>query len=91
MRNIVLSALTPQLRQPISAGFQKISDGFAAVISQGVADGSIRSVDPLIASQMIMTMANSAAYLDVFSAGFQARDIVAHYARPALMGFLERV
>ena len=91
LRNFVLSALTPQLRQPISAGFQKISDGFAAVISQGVADGSIRSVDPLIASQMIMTMANSAAYLDVFSAGFQARDIVAHYARPALMGFLDRV
>ena len=90
LRNFVLSALRPELRQPISAGFQKISEGFAQMVSQGVTDGSIRNVDPRIASQMIMTMVNSAAYLDLFSSGFEPGDIVEHYARPALMGFLEQ-
>jgi AcrR family transcriptional regulator len=90
LRNFVLAALPPHLRQPISAGFETISDGFVAIIDQGVADGSIRPVDSLIASQMIMTMANSAAYLHLFAAGFEADDIVPNYVRPALMGFLEQ-
>ena len=51
--------LPPELRQPMGARFQQATFRFAAMISDGIVDGSIRPVDPLIAAQTVMAMVNS--------------------------------
>ena len=37
---------------------------FAEMIREGIDDGSIRPVDPMIAGLTLMAMVNSSAYLD---------------------------
>jgi AcrR family transcriptional regulator len=59
--------LIPSLSAPhknrILAGIERVSDGFGALIEKGIADGSIRQVDPYIAEQMLMTAVDLSAEL----------------------------
>jgi hypothetical protein len=60
------------------------------MISDGIADGSIRPVDPMIAAHMINSMLNAAASLRTWVPGLE-RDEAAHlFARPLLMGVFTR-
>jgi len=44
----------PELRQPIRADLRRATFRFAAMISDGIADGSIRAVDPMVAAHTLM-------------------------------------
>jgi AcrR family transcriptional regulator len=66
--------------------FDRVSDRFAAVISEGIADGSIRPIDPIIASQMFAAMINSSAGLPAWLPDVTMDEVPALYAKPLLMG-----
>ncbi len=81
-----INALPQDMRGRVIERFYRVIDRFAAMVSDGVADGSIRPVDPVIAANLICTAINSApAYLR-FIDGLEAREGSVLYARPVLMG-----
>jgi AcrR family transcriptional regulator len=86
LRSYAFAALPPELRQPMGARFQQATIRFAAMISDGIVDGSIRPVDPLIAAQTVMAMVNSSAYLRPWLSGDDADAVERLYVRPSLMG-----
>jgi hypothetical protein len=57
------------------------------MVSDGVAEGCVRPVDPLLASQMITAMINAASDLPVLTPQVGAERVAALYARPLLVGF----
>jgi AcrR family transcriptional regulator len=86
LRSYAFAALPPELRQPMGARFREATLRFAAMISDGIVDGSIRPVDPLIAAQTVMAMVNSSAYLRPWLGEASAEAVERLYVRPSLMG-----
>lgn len=87
LRHHALAALPVEDRKATMARFQQIAHSFAGVISDGMADGSIRPVDPLLAAQLVMAMFNSALPLDYFTPGSTLETVMDAHVRPVLMGF----
>jgi len=79
------------MRQAVIEKLQQCARRFAAVIGDGVADRSLRAVDPLIAAQSVMAAINAAAYVEFWGAeAAKGADILSSYARPALVGLFAR-
>ena len=90
LRSSALSALPEPMRLMMVERANRISERFAAMISDGVADGSIRAVDPYIAAQMLNATLNAAADLPFTIPDVAAFDAPALYAKPVLMGVFSR-
>lgn len=86
LRAGALSALPEAIRQDMGARWARVSDRFAAMISDGVGEGSIRPVDPVIASHLLNATLNAAASLKTAVPGAAAPHAVTLYAKPLLMG-----
>lgn len=87
------SALTsaPESIQPqLLAKFDRITDRFASLISDGVADGSVRPVDTNIAAQMLAAMINAAAELQDWAPDATPQAAAELYVRPFFEGLLSR-
>lgn len=87
------SALTsaPEAIQPkLIAQFDRISDRFASLISDGIADGSVRPVDVNIGAQMLTAMINAAAELHHWAPSITPQTSAALYVRPFFEGLLSR-
>jgi hypothetical protein len=68
----------------------RVSDRFASIISDGIAEGSVRPVDPFIAAQMLNATLNAGAELGVWVPGIKPKAAPAVFARPLLMGLFSR-
>ena len=86
LRHYTLVSLAPALRQSVQARYQQTALRFAAMISDGVAEGSIRPVDPLIAGLVLMVVVNSAAYLNSAVPGVTNDMVEPYYVRPVFAG-----
>jgi len=86
LRSSALSALPETIRGEMIEQSGRLSDRFAAMISDGVSEGSLRPVDPFIAAQMLTASLNAAADLPFLLRGVDARVAVSFYARPFFMG-----
>ena len=83
------SALTsaPEAIQPkLVARFDRLSDRFASLISDGIADGSVRPVDVNVGAQMLTAMINAAAELHHWTPGVTPQAAAALYVRPFFEG-----
>lgn len=87
LRHHALAALPVEERKATMARFQQIAHSFAGIISDGMADGSVRPVDPLLAAQLVMAMFNSALPLDYWTPGSTLDTVIDAHVRPVLMGF----
>ena len=90
LRTSALAALPPQMRQEQVAQSGRVSDRFAAMISDGIAEGSIRPVDPFIAAQMLNATLNAGAELGFWVPGVSQKAAPAVFVRPMLMGVFNR-
>jgi len=90
LRASSMGALPIEIRHEMSQGYNRGSERFAAIISDGVAEGSIRAVDPMIAAHMINSMLNAAASLGVWIPGVERGEAARLFARPLLMGLFAR-
>jgi AcrR family transcriptional regulator len=86
LRASALWALPLELRQEMADQYARISERFAAMVSDGIAEGSIRPVDPLIAAHMLNSMLNAAASLRAWAPGIEAVDAATLFARPLMTG-----
>jgi AcrR family transcriptional regulator len=86
LRTSALSALPKAIRGEMIEQSGRLSDRFAAMISDGVGEGSLRPVDPFIAAQMLTASLNAAADLPMLLRGVGPRLAVDFYARPFFTG-----
>lgn len=86
LRTSALSALPSEIREEQVAHSNRVSDRFASMISDGIAEGSIRPVDPFIAAQMLNATLNAGAELAFWVPGVRQKAAPAVFVRPMLMG-----
>ena len=86
LRTSALTTVPEIIRKYLLQKFERLSNGFAGTISDGIADGSIRPVDPIIASQMVTAVINACAELHFWTPGLTPENAGQLYARPALEG-----
>ncbi len=90
LRASSMGALPIEIRHEMSDGYARGSNRFAGMIADGIADGSVRAVDPLVAAHMINSMLNAAASLQAWAPGVTREDAARLFARPLLMGLMAR-
>lgn len=91
LRTTAMQALPEDMRPQIIRRSDRMAQRFAGMMIDGISEGSIRSVDPLIVSQCLMAGLNAA-----FDFQFWAKDKLAPedalrtYARPLAFGLFHR-
>ena len=90
LRTSALTALPEVIREEQVAHSNRVSDRFASMISDGIAEGSIRPVDPVIAAQMLNATLNAGAELGFWVPGVTQKQAPSVFARPLLMGVFTR-
>jgi AcrR family transcriptional regulator len=90
LRISALTAVPEPIRMQMVLQSARVSDRFASTISDGIAEGSIRRVDPFIAAQMLNATLNAAAELPFWVPGATPKAAPALFARPLLMGLFQR-
>ena len=90
LRSSALTALPEPIRLKMVERASRVSERFAAMISDGVAEGSVRAVDPAIAAQMLNATLNVAADLPLSIADVAVGEVAALYIKPMLMGVFSR-
>ncbi|HWM66140.1 MAG TPA: TetR/AcrR family transcriptional regulator [Steroidobacteraceae bacterium] len=82
-------ALPADARPQILRDFDLVSRRFAGMISDGIAEQSIRPIDPMIASELLLAAVNSASELSAWLKGVKPGDVASLYVRPLFVGILK--
>ena len=90
LRTLALTALPEQMRRVMIEHANRVSDRFASMISDGIAEGSIRPVDPFIAAQMLNATLNACAELGYLVPDVRPKAAASVFVRPLLMGIFEK-
>lgn len=90
LRTSALSALPAEIRGSMVRASDRVSDRFASMISDGIAEGSIRPVDPFIAAQMLTATLNAAADIRWWLPDVTREESADLYVKPLLMGMFAR-
>jgi len=90
LRTNALTALPEQMRKVMVEHSNRVSDRFASMISDGIAEGSLRPVDPFIASQMLNATLNACAELGYLVPDVRPKAAPSVFVRPLLMGIFEK-
>ena len=90
LRTSALIALPEAIRAQMIEQSARLSDRFAAMISDGIAAGVLRPVDSAIAAQMLTATINAAADLPVILRGVDRAVAAGLYAKPMFTGLLTR-
>lgn len=88
LRASALSAVPEPLREELILGFDRLSNRFASIICDGIADGSIRPVDANVAAQLVTAMVNAGASLHHWAPGLTPANAAALYVRALFEGLL---
>lgn len=86
LRTSALTALPAEIRGNMVRASDRVSDRFASIISDGIAEGSIRPVDPFIAAQMLTATLNAAADIRWWLPDVTQEESADLYVKPLLMG-----
>ncbi len=90
LRATALTSAPEAIQPQLVAKFDRIADRFASLISDAIADGSVRPVDVNIGAQMLTAMINAAAELHHWAPGVTPQSVAALYVRPFFEGLLSR-
>ncbi len=80
LRTSALQALPGDMRQDVIAGSNRIALHYAGILSDGACEGSIQFVDPIIASQVIVSTINVASEMRSWAAKMPKSDAAYYYA-----------
>ncbi len=89
LRTTALQALPTEFREGVIDSSNRMARRFAGTIIDGISEGSIRAVDPLIASQMLMPTINSAYELRGWAADMAADEAIRVYASTLATGLFD--
>ncbi len=88
LRTSALTAVPEEMAAHYIQRFERVSARFASVVSDGIADGSIRPVDANVAAQMITATINASAELHHWAPGLDAANAAEIYVKPLFIGLL---
>lgn len=86
LRVSALSATAEALRPSLLADLRKLSAKTAGLISDGISDGSIRAVDPVIAADLVLGLTNAAVELDKWAPGATLENAPDLFVKPLMTG-----
>lgn len=86
LRTTALAALPLDLRTDVVARSNRMARRFAGMMIDGISEGSIRAIDPLIASQVVMAMLNAAFELRGWADGLGRPAAIEAYAATLAYG-----
>jgi AcrR family transcriptional regulator len=86
LRVTAWTGLPSALRDAARRTMARLGERFAALVVEGMADGSLRVVDPSIAAQVVNGLVNAAAELERWVPGAQAHNAFELYAMPLFDG-----
>ncbi|HEV7416258.1 MAG TPA: TetR/AcrR family transcriptional regulator [Tianweitania sediminis] len=88
LRIAALAAMPEPMRPRRVAQMNRLMERFAGIISDGIADGSIRTLDARIAGQLLYSISNSAAELHRWIPTDDVEAATRAYVRPLFTGLL---
>ena len=86
LRTAALQALPADVRHTVIDRSNRMARRFAGILVDGVTEGSVRSIDPLIASQALMATINTANELRNWSNALPTDKAIAYYASTIAYG-----
>jgi len=86
LRTSALTSVPEAIQAQLITKFDRVSGYFAAMISDGIADGSIRPIDANICAQMITGMLNAAAELGFWAGGLSPKQASRFFLEPLFEG-----
>lgn len=89
LRTTALSGLPQDVRTTMIDRSNRIARRFAGVLSDGAAEGSIRAIDPLVASQALMAMQNAAFDMRKWASAMPRDKAVSYYASTLAFGLFD--
>lgn len=90
LRTSALTTVPENLQGGLIEKLHRLTVRFSSIICDGVADGSVRPVDSLIAAEMITAAVNAAAELQLWAPGITAETVSRHYLAPLFTGLAAR-
>ena len=89
LRTTALSGLPLRERQSMIDRSNRLARRFAGMISDGISEGSLRAVDPLVASQALMALQNAAFDMRKWASTMPRERAVAFYASTLMFGLFD--
>jgi AcrR family transcriptional regulator len=89
LRTTALSGLPPHVRATMLDRSNRIARRFAGMLSDGIAEGTIRPIDPLVASQALMALQNAAFDMRKWAGTMPRERAVAFYASTLAYGLFD--
>lgn len=89
LRTTALSGLPARDRGTMIDRSNRLARRFAGMISDGIAEGSLRAVDPLVASQALMALQNAAFDMRKWASTMPRDRAVALYASTLMFGLFD--
>jgi AcrR family transcriptional regulator len=89
LRTTALSGLPVEVRFTMIDRSNRIARRFAGMISDGIAEGSIRAIDPLVTSQAVMALQNAAFDMRGWASTMTRERAVAFYASTLAFGLFD--
>ncbi|RJF80539.1 TetR/AcrR family transcriptional regulator [Oleomonas cavernae] len=90
LRTTALQALPEDLRAQVVERSNMLATRFAGLIIDGITQGSIAPIDPLVASQSLMPLLNAAYELRHWAAPLGAPEAIRLYASTLFFGLFDR-
>ena len=89
LRTTALHGLPPRVRAEMVDRSNRIARRFAGTMSDGIAEGSIRAIDPLVAAQTLMALQNAAFDMRKWASTMPRDRAVAMYASTLAFGLFD--
>lgn len=86
LRSTALSGLPGHVRTTMIDRSNRIARRFAGMLSDGIAEGSVRAIDPLVASQALMSMQNAAFDMRKWASTMPRERAIRYYASTITFG-----
>lgn len=87
LRHHCMAAVPHAMRRQMLVRFLQTTNSFAGIIADGVADGSIRPIDPLLAAHAMMVTFNACLPFEPRRRPVVTDGVMEEYLRPALLGY----
>lgn len=89
LRTTALSGLPGDARRAMVARSNRLARRYAGAMSDGIAEGSIRAIDPLIAAQALMALQNAAFDMRKWASTMPRERAIACYASTLAFGLFD--
>ncbi|HEY5760061.1 MAG TPA: TetR/AcrR family transcriptional regulator [Steroidobacter sp.] len=88
LRTSALTSVPEEIGTRLLTEFDRNSGRISLVLTDGIADGSLRAVDTNIGAQMITAMINAAAEVHAWAPGITQQNVAKIHVRPMFEGLL---